>query len=74
PPSEYGGIYRSVIVGAGTTNFSLLTFILKQMAQMCEDLESDLATVEKKGFINPFSMAAKYSLRFVMIHSFQDGN
>lgn len=44
------------------------------MAQMCEDLKSDLATAENEGFIDPFSVATKYSLQFVMIHPFQDGN
>ncbi|KAK4218627.1 fido domain-containing protein [Rhypophila decipiens] len=75
-PSEYSGIYRNVVVGAGTTNFSVPRFIPKHMTRMVEAFSSDLqlAAKEKGGHIDPFSLAAKYSLEFVSIHPFQDGN
>ena len=73
-PQSYGGIYRSVVVGAGTTNFSVPKYVPLHMATMCNDLKEDLATAETKQKIDPFSLAAKYSLQFVMIHPFQDGN
>ncbi|RDA85643.1 hypothetical protein CP532_3543 [Ophiocordyceps camponoti-leonardi (nom. inval.)] len=74
PPEMYGGIYRSVIVGAGSTNFTVPKFIPLKMRQMCESLKQDLAAAEEKKSIDPFSIASKYSLQFVEIHPFQDGN
>ncbi|KAF7543066.1 hypothetical protein G7Z17_g11037 [Cylindrodendrum hubeiense] len=73
-PEKYGGVYRTVIVGAGTTNFTVPSFIPAQMKQMCDDLTQDIATAEKQNTIDPFSIASKYSLEFVSIHPFQDGN
>ena len=73
-PEDYGGIYRDVIVGAGTTNFTVPKFVPSQMARMCESLERDLRQAEEKGAVDPFSVASKYSLEFVQIHPFRDGN
>ncbi|KAK3363801.1 fido domain-containing protein [Lasiosphaeria hispida] len=56
---EYGGVYRTVVVGAGDSNFSVPKSIPEQM---------------KKNTIDPFSIATKYSMEFVQIHSFRDGN
>lgn len=73
-PEDYGGIYRNVIVGAGTTNFTVPKFVPSQMARMCESLEQDLRQAEEKEVVDPFSIACKYSLEFVQIHPFRDGN
>ncbi|KAH6982067.1 fic/DOC family protein [Ilyonectria sp. MPI-CAGE-AT-0026] len=74
PPEKYGGIYRTVIVGAGTTNFTVPHFIPAKMKEMCNNLMQDLEAAEDQNTIDPFSIAAKYSLEFVSIHPFQDGN
>lgn len=74
PPEKYGGIYRTVIVGAGATNFTVPNFVPAKMKDMCDSLVQELATAEKGNVIDPFSIAAKYSLEFVSIHPFQDGN
>ncbi|KAH6991152.1 Filamentation induced protein by cAMP/death on curing [Ilyonectria sp. MPI-CAGE-AT-0026] len=74
PAEKYGGIYRTVIVGAGTTNFTVPSFVPSKMKDMCDSLVQELATAGKENAIDPFSIAAKYSLEFVSIHPFQDGN
>jgi fido (protein-threonine AMPylation protein) len=74
PPEKYGGIYRTVIVGAGSTIFTVPKFVPAKMKEMCEALKQELAAAEERGTIDPFSIAAKYSLEFVQIHPFQDGN
>ncbi|KAH7176838.1 fic/DOC family protein [Dactylonectria macrodidyma] len=74
PPEKYDGIYRSVIVIAGTTNFTVPSFIPAKMEMMCGSLKSDMATAAEQNTVDPFSLAAKYSLEFVSIHPFQDGN
>ncbi|VUC36826.1 unnamed protein product [Clonostachys rosea] len=73
-PEEYGGVYRTVVVGAGTTNFTVPKFVPAKMKKMCEDLKDELEATEKNKAIDPFSTAAKYSLEFVQIHPFMDGN
>lgn len=70
---EYGGVYRTVGVGAGVTNFSVPKFVPEHM-KMCDTLAQDLAAAQSANTIDPFSVAAKYSLEFVQIHPFQDGN
>lgn len=37
-------------------------------------MQEELAAAEEKMSIDPFSIAAKYSLEFVQIHPFWDGN
>ncbi|KAG8411112.1 hypothetical protein J3458_016223 [Metarhizium acridum] len=73
-PDQYGGIYRKVVVGAGTTNFTVPQFVPKKMKEMCDALKEELKAAEDKKGIDPFSIASKYSLEFVQIHPFQDGN
>ncbi|KAH8892418.1 fic/DOC family protein [Thozetella sp. PMI_491] len=73
-PEEYGGVYRTVIVGAGSSNFTVPKFIPAKMKEMCEALKQELNTAELQKSIDPFSVASKYSLQFVQIHPFQDGN
>ncbi|TWU78816.1 hypothetical protein ED733_007318 [Metarhizium rileyi] len=73
-PEKYGGVYRTVVVGAGTTNFTVPQFVPRKMEEMCAALKEELIEAEHKGTIDPFSVASKYSLEFVQIHPFQDGN
>ena len=73
-PLVYAGIYRTVVVGAGHTNFTVPRFVSSQMKDMCISLKNALSHVEGKGSIDPFSIATKYSLEFVQIHPFLDGN
>jgi fido (protein-threonine AMPylation protein) len=74
PPEQYGGIYRTIPVAAGNTMFTVPHFVPAKMKEMCEDLRQELAAAEAKATIDPFSVAAKYSLKFVEIHPFRDGN
>jgi prophage maintenance system killer protein len=74
PPEQYGGIYRTVIVQAGTTNFTVPKFIPQEMNRMCAELQADFDKAAATGVVDPFSLAANYSLKFVQIHPFRDGN
>ncbi|KAF5598732.1 fic doc family [Fusarium pseudocircinatum] len=71
PYEIYAGKYRDVPVGAGNTMFVMPQYVPTKMAEMCANLKSD---IDGKEVLDPFSLAAKYSLRFVEIHPFQDGN
>ncbi|PNP82296.1 hypothetical protein FNYG_04485 [Fusarium nygamai] len=71
PYEKYAGQYRDVPVGAGNTMFVMPQYVPAKMAEMCANLKSD---IDGKEVLDPFSLAAKYSLRFVDIHPFQDGN
>ncbi|KAF4504633.1 hypothetical protein G6O67_008060 [Ophiocordyceps sinensis] len=73
-PEAYGGTYRTVIVGAGSSNFTVPKYVPTNTKEMCDNLEKEVVTAEKGGATDPFSLAAKYSLEFVQIHPFQDGN
>lgn len=44
------------------------------MKEMCDKLKEELAAADEDKAIDPFSVAAKYSLQFVEVHPFQDGN
>lgn len=48
-------------------------YVPKQMEEMCNNLKNDL-NAAKATAIDPISLATKYSLEFVTIHPFQDGN
>ncbi|KAK6222091.1 fic/DOC family protein [Colletotrichum tabaci] len=74
PPEKYGGIYRKVPVGAGSTMFTVPQHVPGKMREMCDKLKADIEEAEKQKSIDPFSIASKYSLEFVQIHPFQDGN
>ncbi|KAI8295062.1 Fic/DOC family protein [Colletotrichum sp. SAR 10_98] len=73
-PEEYGGIYRKVPVGAGSTMFTVPQHIPAKMKQMCANLKAELENAQNQNSIDPFSVASKYSMEFVQIHPFQDGN
>lgn len=74
PSQDYAGKYRSVPVGAGGTMFVVPRFVPQKMQEMCQEMKRELETAESKGSIDPISLASKYSLQFVAIHPFQDGN
>ncbi|KAK1987149.1 fic/DOC family protein, partial [Colletotrichum cereale] len=74
PPEEYGGTYRKVFVGAGSTMFTVPQHIPSKMRQMCDSLKTDTEKAKNQNSIDPVSIASKYSLEFVQIHPFQDGN
>ncbi|KAK2060275.1 fic/DOC family protein [Colletotrichum caudatum] len=73
-PEIYGGIYRDVHVGAGSTLFTVPHFVPQKMKQLFENLKTELQLASSSNSIDPFSVAAKYSLEFVQIHPFRDGN
>ncbi|KAJ4141661.1 hypothetical protein NW768_000877 [Fusarium equiseti] len=74
PYEKYAGIYRTCYVGAGNTMFVTPQFVPAKMAEMCANLKKDIEQGEARQSLDPFSLASKYSLRFVEIHPFQDGN
>ncbi len=74
PSEEYGGKYRTVIVGAGSTNFVVPQHVPNKMAKLCEEIKADVENADGIGEVDPFSLATKHSLEFVQIHPFQDGN
>lgn len=75
PWEKYAGKYRDAAVGAGNTMLIMPKFVPAKMAEMCADLQSEIEEFEAaRGILDPFSLASKYSLKFVEIHPFQDGN
>ncbi|RGP71532.1 fic doc family [Fusarium sporotrichioides] len=72
PWEKYAGKYRKVPVGAGNTMFTMPKFVPAKMTEMCANLKREID--EGGQSLDPFSLASKYSLRFVEIHPFQDGN
>ncbi|KAL6925265.1 hypothetical protein ACHAPO_009044 [Fusarium lateritium] len=72
PYEGYAGKYRTVHVGAGGTMFVTPKFVPAKMTEMCAELKKELD--EGSQVLDPFSVASKYSLRFVEIHPFLDGN
>lgn len=77
PWEKYAGKYRTVHVGAGSTMFTPPQFVGKQMRELVHDLNTELEaalTQGTQGTLDPFAFAAKYSMKFVQIHPFQDGN
>ncbi|ATY64289.1 Filamentation induced by cAMP death on curing [Cordyceps militaris] len=74
PYEQYAGLYRKEIVGAGNTNFVVPHHVPSKMAKLCVDLEQDIDKAEASKSVDPFSLASKYSLEFVQIHPFLDGN
>ncbi|QPC74382.1 hypothetical protein HYE68_005134 [Fusarium pseudograminearum] len=72
PYEKYAGKYRTVPVGAGSTMFIMPKFVPAKMTEMCANIKRELQ--EGDNSLDPFSLASKYSLRFVEIHPFQDGN
>ncbi|RSL55103.1 hypothetical protein CEP54_009542 [Fusarium duplospermum] len=74
PSEKYAGRYRDVVVGAGSTMFIMPKYVPQRMKELCSNLKEDIQAIETQGSVDPFSLAAKYSLQFVDIHPFQDGN
>ncbi|EEU39900.1 uncharacterized protein NECHADRAFT_93055 [Fusarium vanettenii 77-13-4] len=74
PSEQYAGRYRNVAVGAGSTMFVMPKYVPQRMKELYNDLKEEIKSIDAHGCLDPFSLAAKYSLRFVDIHPFQDGN
>ncbi len=74
PSEKYAGQYRTVIVGAGNSNFVVPQHVPAKMAKLCADLKQEMDKAETDKSVDPFSLASKYSLEFVQIHPFLDGN
>ncbi|KAJ4153905.1 hypothetical protein LMH87_010371 [Akanthomyces muscarius] len=74
PSKAYAGRYRTVVVAAGNTSFVVPASVPLKMAQLCHSLQVDLARASAGDAVDPFALAAKYSLELVQIHPFLDGN
>lgn len=74
PFHKYAGLYREIPVHAGNTNFVVPQHVPSKMKKLCADLQEDMNNAEKNKSVDPFSLASKYSLEFVQIHPFLDGN
>jgi fido (protein-threonine AMPylation protein) len=73
-PEYYSGRYRTVIVQAGSCNFTPPQFVAKNMKELVSEQNDDIRKCEESNTLDPFQLAAKYSMRFLQIHPFQDGN
>ncbi|KAI0145477.1 fido domain-containing protein [Xylariaceae sp. FL1272] len=76
-PRDYAGVYRdvhNVHVGAGTTMFTPPNKVPGAMKTMIAELNQDIEDARKHNKMDPFALASKYSMQFVQIHPFQDGN
>lgn len=74
PYRDYAGRYRTVAVGAGSTMFVPPRFVGGAMTKMCQAAGEEMTKAEEEGAIDPVSVATKYSMDFVQIHPFRDGN
>ncbi len=72
--TEYAGMYRTDEVGAGVTSFLPAVLVPMSMKKLVSDFNTDIATAEKIGELDPYALAAKYCHKFVNIHPFIDGN
>jgi Fic family protein len=66
-------VYRTVVIGAGNTNFAVPKAIPKLMKDMVKEYGEDIEEAGSKGELDPFYLAAKYPNEFVQIHPFEDG-
>ncbi|KEQ72674.1 Fic-domain-containing protein [Aureobasidium namibiae CBS 147.97] len=72
--TEYGGIYRTVHVGAGLTPFAAPENVPAEMRAMIAEYNRDINAADLAGHLDPYMLAAKYCHKFVNIHPFVDGN
>lgn len=72
--TEYGGVYRTVHVGAGLTPFTAPENIPVEMRAMIAEYKRDIHVADLAGHLDPYMFAAKYCHKFVNIHPFIDGN
>ncbi|KAI1465244.1 fido domain-containing protein [Daldinia caldariorum] len=82
-PEEAGqpGVYRTWEIAARHGNdmkkksiFIRSSAVPRYMAEMVEDLQKDMFTVEESKAVDPFDLASRYCYRLVCIHPFGDGN
>ncbi|KAF1736130.1 hypothetical protein CRV24_005068 [Beauveria bassiana] len=59
PSKNYAGIYRTVVVGAGNSNFVVPQHVPSQMAKLCANLKQEIVKAEVAKSIDPFSLASK---------------
>ena len=82
---DYAGKYRGdvrdpesnamgVEVHARGTNFTPVKRVPDAMKGLIKEFNKDMEQAEKDGALDPYTLAAKYSARFVCIHPFFDGN
>ncbi|OJJ78134.1 hypothetical protein ASPBRDRAFT_113009, partial [Aspergillus brasiliensis CBS 101740] len=71
---EYSGRYRKVHIHAGNKNFVSRKYVPAKMKEPVAEFERDVHKIEATHILDPFTLAAKYSNDFVMIHPFADGN
>ncbi len=85
PWEEYAGLYRNQVrqpgsremgaeVHAGGTNFTPSKMVPKAMTRFVSELNRKIEDAEKRGFLDPFCLAAWACADFVVIHPFLDGN
>ena len=85
PWEEYAGLYRNQVrqpgsremgaeVHAGGTNFTPSKMVPKAMNRFVSELNRKIEDAEKRGFLDPFCLAAWACADFVVIHPFLDGN
>ncbi|KAK3370913.1 fido domain-containing protein [Lasiosphaeria ovina] len=48
--------------------------VLRYMRELVENLGAEMVEAERRGIIDPYSLAARYRHQFVMVHPFGDGN
>ena len=52
------------------TNFTPVKRVLDAMKGLIEEFHKDMEQAEKDGALDPYTLAAKYSARFLCIHPF----
>lgn len=72
--TEYGGVYRTIHVGAGLTPFAAPENVHSEMRAMIAEYKRDIDAANLAGHLDPYMLAAKYCHKFVNIHLFLDGN
>jgi len=72
--TEYGGVYRTVHVGAGLTPFTAPENIPAEIRAMITEYKRDVDAANLAGHLDSYMLATKYCHKFVNIHPFIDGN
>ncbi|UNI18584.1 hypothetical protein JDV02_004842 [Purpureocillium takamizusanense] len=74
PQGAYGGAYRTAILAASNIHMPLAACVPDRMQQLCLAVRVDVAMAEQGKSGDPFSMAAKHSLRLAHIQPFYHDN
>ena len=70
----YAGIHRTSGVVARFNAFKPATRELSAMKKLVRNFNANIATAEKEGKLVPYTIAAKYSHKFVNVQPFVDGS